>query len=282
MELEKELATRLLEAHPGAAAAALESLPNDEVHDVLAGAPPPATAEVLRQLTPHRASEVLSRLDGPQAEAVLTHLGFDDAADLIRRLPEEIRARFVGALTPESRKALQTLIDFPSGTAGAFMDSRVLALPEDMTVGDAIGQVRKSPDHVRYNLYVVDREGRLVGVLNLRELLLADRKQTLGEISRREVLFIRAEANRSLILGHPAWREAHSLPVVDRNGTYLGAIRYRTWRLLAEEADQERARRNTTTADALGELFATGVAGAVGALTDLASRATQDRSDGQR
>ncbi|NNM34333.1 MAG: CBS domain-containing protein, partial [Gemmatimonadetes bacterium] len=144
---------------------------------------------------------------------------------------------------------------------------------------DAVDRIRKSPGQVRYNLYVVDRGGRLVGVLNLRELLLAERKQTLGEIARRDVLSVPSTATRSLILGHPAWREAHSLPVVDREGTYLGAIRYRTWRLLEEEAQQNRARRDTTTSDALGDLLATGVAGAVGAFTDLASRATHVRSD---
>lgn len=279
MELERELATRLLEAHPRTAAAALESLSNDEIFAVLADAPAAATALVLRQIAPQVGSEVLGRMSGPEAEEVVNHLGFDDAADLIRRLPPDRRSRFVAALTPSSGTALEALVAFPPDTAGVFMDSTVLALPEDVTVSDAVDRIRKSPGQVRYNLYVVDRGGRLVGVLNLRELLLAERKQTLGDIARREVLSIQADANRSLILGHPAWREAHSLPVVDGEGTYLGAIRYRTWRLLEEEAVQRRARRDTTTADALGDLLATGVAGAAGAFTDLASRATRGRAN---
>ena len=282
MELERALASRLLEAHPGAAARTLESLPDDEVLAVLVDTPPGQAAEVLRQLAPNRASEVLGRMTGPEAEGVVEHLGFDDAADLVRRLSAEDRRRFVQALQPGSGKALQALVDFPPGTAGAFMDPRVLALPEDVTVNDAVGRIRSAPDHVRYNLYVVDREGRLVGVLNLRELLLSDGEHTLGTIARRDVLSIPADADRSLIVGHAAWKEAHSIPVVDRKGTYLGAIRYRTWRLLVEEAEQRRSRRDTTTADALGDLMATGLAGAVGALTDLASQATRGKSDDPR
>ena len=148
-----------------------------------------------------------------------------------------------------------------------------------MTVGEAIAQIRRSPDYVRYNLYVVDREGRLVGVLNLRELLLSDSKEPLESIARRDVHSIQSHEGRAAILRHPAWKEAHSLPVVDRRGTYLGAIRYRAWRLLEEEMRGGRARRDSTTADALGDLFATSVAGAVGALTELASRATLGESD---
>ena len=91
-----------------------------------------------------------------------------------------------------------------------------------------------------------------------------------------------AHEDRTAVLKHPAWKEAHSLPVVDGSGTYLGAIRYRTWRLLEEEASRARARRDATTADALGDLLATGVAGVVGGLTDLASRATRAETDGGR
>ena len=74
-----------------------------------------------------------------------------------------------------------------------------------------------------------------MGVLNLRELLLADRKQTLKSVARSDVMSIQGHQDRNAILAHPAWREAHSLPVVDRQGLYLGAIRYRTLRRLESE-----------------------------------------------
>ena len=161
------------------------------------------------------------------------------------------------------------------------MDSRVLALPLDVTAAEAIDQIRRAPENIRYNLYVVDRDHRLVGVLNLRELLLAGRQDTLGDIARRDVLSIQGHEDRAAVLAHPAWREAHSLPVVDRKGVYLGAIRYRTWRLLMEQTRKEVAAGDATTADALGDLFSTGMAGVIGALTHLAASPTTGGPHGQ-
>ncbi|HSM07243.1 MAG TPA: CBS domain-containing protein [Longimicrobiales bacterium] len=272
MKLEKALATQLLTAHPAQAAAALEPLSDDEIFSVLGVAPPGATATLLTRLAPQRASEVLSRIEGAMAEAVVEHLGLDAAAHLVRRLGPDAQAGFVDALAPEQREPLRALLAFPPGTAGALMDSRVLAVPEDVTVAEAVRRIRKAPDHVRYNVYVVDREQRLVGVLNLRELLLADGQKTLASIANRDVLSVLADADRAAVRAHPAWREAHSLPVVDRSGTYLGAIRYRTWRRLEDEADAARGRHDTTTTAALGSLLVTGMVGAMGALTDLAVR----------
>ena len=240
MKLERALAAHLLETDPAAAARALEALPDAAALTVLATAPSREGASVLSQIAPHRGSELLAAMRTAEAEQILDELGADHAADLVRRLPPRDRKRFVDSLAPEYGRALSALLDLPSGTAGALMDSRVLALPEDVTVADAVTQIRQSPQHVRYNLYVVDRERRLVGVLNLRELLLADPGGTLGSIALREVLSIFAGEDRRAVLEHPAWREAHSLPVVDRRGVYLGAIRYRTWRRLADEADRGR------------------------------------------
>jgi len=150
------------------------------------------------------------------------------------------------------------------------MDTGVLALPLDVSAGDAIDRIRRAPENVRYNLYIVDRERRLVGVLNLRELLLADRKESLGALARQDVMSIEGHETAQAVLRHAAWREAHSLPVVDRRGVYLGAIRYRTWRHLLDRAAETRGRRDETTVTALGDLVSAGMAGLLGALVDAA------------
>lgn len=279
MSLEKSLATRLLADHPDEAAAVLETLSEEAVASVLAETGPPSAAQVLARLAPHRAAAALSELPAPVAHEVVVHLGFDEAADMIRRMEPELRAAFVESLDPELVRPLNALLEFPERTAGSLMDSRVLALPVDVTAAEAIDQIRRAPENIRYNLYVVDREQRLVGVMNLRELLLADRKEQLGAIARREVLSIQGHEGLSAVLAHPAWREAHSLPVVDRRGVYLGAIRYRTWRRLEEESRRDAARAHATTADALGDLFSTGMVGVIGALTHIAATPSAGERD---
>lgn len=281
MSLEKTLATRLLGEHPDEAAAVLEGLPEEVTVSVLADAPSETASQVLARLAPHRAAVVLGGFEPSLGNQVVAHLGFDATADLIRRMEQERRERFVAVLEPELARPIRTLLQFSQGTAGSLMDSRVLALPLDVTAGEAIARIRKTPDNVRYNLYVMDRERRLVGVLNLRELMLAEPTARLGSIARHDVLSIDAHADQNAVMSHRAWREAHSLPVVDRAGVYLGAIRYRTWRLLVEEAARDSERRDPTTADALGDLFWTGMAGVIGAFAHVAASPTAGSTDGR-
>ena len=270
--LERTLALRMLTAHPSEAAGALEALDNSAIAAVLSDVEGEPSARVLASLAPNRAAAVLERLELAAAREVLRRLRVDEAAELLRRMDVDTRDGLVDGLDAELAGQLRTMVEFPRGTAGALMDSSVLAMPLDVTAGEAIDQIRRTPEHVRYNLYIVDRERRLVGVLNLRELLLADRKEVLGALARQDVMAIDGHESAQAVLRHPAWREAHSLPVVDRRGVYLGAIRYRTWRRLAEGAARGRRQADPATAAALGELVSTGMAGLLGALVEVTGR----------
>jgi magnesium transporter len=156
------------------------------------------------------------------------------------------------------------------------MDPEVLALPADVSAGEALDRIRAVPEHARYNVYVVDRDQRLVGVVNLRELLLARPPDRLDDLMVRKPLHLPAMASRADVLAHPGWKEVHALPVVDEQGAYLGAIRYRTLRRLEEELLQRPGEDGDATA-ALGQLFATAATGLLEALTGPATTKTGGR-----
>ena len=225
------------------------------------------TSATLRHAAPHRTASILTKLKPERAGPIVAELEQDMAASVLRRIDEAARQELLAALAPGPARSLKSLLRFPEGTAGALMDPNVLALPGDLTADDAHAHIRESPENVRYNLYVVDREQVLIGVLNLRELLLARRKDLLRSIAHPEVLSIRADADRHVILDHPAWNEARSVPVVDEHGLYLGAVRYQTMRRLEEELRAGDGDGGVSTVDALGDLFSTGVVGVFGALT---------------
>ncbi len=152
------------------------------------------------------------------------------------------------------------------------MDPEVLALPSDLTARSALQRVREAASFARYNLYVVDREQRLVGVLNLRELLRARAGDLLSELMVRDPMRITAAADRATLLAHPAWQRVASLPVVDDDGRYLGAVRYRTLRELENEILPKR--RDDDTGAALGTLLTVGAAAVLEAIRGA------DREDG--
>lgn len=260
-ELERRLARRLLEGHPEDAARALETLSDEQSLALLSGLAPEAVVAILPRIASHRAAHLLAGLPRDTVAPVVTGLGLEPAAHMLRRLDPPACETVLASLDERTAHPLRTLLSFAEGSAGSIMDPFVLALPGDTTVKQAEKLIRESPERVRYNLYVVDRDHRLTGVLTLRDLLLADDADRLGDIANRDVRSIVAEADRRAVLVHPAWRVAHSLPVVDESGVYLGAVRYRTLRRLEEEF-RKRSAGQVTTGEALGELFWAGLSGA--------------------
>jgi Mg/Co/Ni transporter MgtE len=108
-------------------------------------------------------------------------------------------------------------------------------------------------------VYVVDREQRLLGALDIRELMLAESKATLGAVMHREVVSVSAHADLATVLSHPGWRELDALPVVDGAGVFFGIIRHRAMRQIAGRADEHEARPMVRTVVSLGELYWTGM-----------------------
>lgn len=257
MAVETELAMGVLAAHPLEAARVLERLSPDEAAVPLAVAEPRVATACLRAMHAPAAAEVLGALDAGRAAGIVEVLPSDVASVCLRRLDDAHREGILSQLGSRRARSLRSLLRFAPNTAGALMDPDVLALPVDLTVAEATARVRTAAQQARYNVYAVDRDHRLVGVFNLRELLIADPEARLSSIARPDPHRLQAEADRHAVVSHPGWREVHALPVVDRSGVYVGAIRYRMLRRLEEEL-RGGAPESGATARALGDLFRTG------------------------
>ena len=268
MNLEHSLAAKLIREHPERAAGVLERLGMQEAKRVLSKAPAREAAPVLQRMSPQFAAAVLETFDTEPTARMLEALPLDVASRLARRLPPERVAAALEILGARPARALRSLLRFPEASAGALMDPDVLALPGDLTAKEALDRIREMPDFARYNVYVVDQEERLTGVVNIRELLIARPRSRLADLMIRDPLRLDALADRSVVVGHPGWKEVHSLPVVDEQGGYLGAVRYRTLRALEEELLGGTV-RDGNPREALGQLFSAGVGGVLDALTNV-------------
>ena len=262
--LESRLAEALLIRHPMRAAVVLEQLGLGPAIAFLSEAPPGQLASVVPLLSQQLASELLRALPMESVAGLLSTSEEDVAARLARGLGDRVDS-VLERLPEERRASLASSLRYPAESAGGLMDPNVLSLPGDLSAEAALARVRELSTNARYNLYVVDREQHLIGVLNLRELLLAAPSSRLDALMIPQPHSLSASAGRASIIAHPGWREAHSLPVVDEQGRYVGAIRYRTLRTL-EETFRNRAPETETT-QALGELLAVGAGGLVRALT---------------
>jgi len=269
VKLERELARHALEHHPGRATTVLERLDESEAVRVLGTCPVSSAAAVVACLSPPYATAVLGGVKSERAGRILGALPVDTAARLVRRTPKDVQTALLAHVDPKHANSIRAVLRFPEGSAGALMGPDVLALPSELNARDALERVRKGAELARYNLYVVDQEQRLVGALNLRELLLARRSTPLTDLMTRNPHRVVATADRASVLANPGWKAVHALPVVDEAGVFLGAIRYRVLRHLEEELLAARTDDFDTSA-ALGQVVVEGARGLLDALSGAA------------
>jgi magnesium transporter len=256
METHLELARAFIESYPDEAALSMEQMAAEDVTALLSEIPVDIAARAIVRMASHQAVECLRSLPLPVAGAVLGVMPRDHGALVLRRMRPEDRAGLLKAAPATAAPGIAVLLRFPENSAGALMDPEVLALPKDVGVGEAFERVRRSEGRIFYYVYIVDRERKLVGVANLRELIEADENKLLEDIMRAPVARLPVHADFITMRAHPAWREYHALPVVDDHGVLVGVLRYKTLR--AEAGEDSRIAPGSDSLDtslALGELY---------------------------
>lgn len=253
------LVRRFIETHPVDAARVMERFAGELSSEVLQDVPVVRLAPVITAMSDHIAAECVAAMDPARATAVLEALDLDQASALLRRIAEPQRDVLLHEMSPERVAQLRRVLAFPPGSAGALMDPKVLSVPQSLTAAEALEHVRAAPHLAIYYLYIYDESSRLCGVVNLRELMLAQPRTPLTNFMATGVDRLSATADRKAILVHPGWTEYHALPVVDGGGRFVGALRYETLRRLEGQARTEVP--SASLAASLGELYWVGLSG---------------------
>jgi magnesium transporter len=150
----------------------------------------------------------------------------DDAADVVEELGEEEAEELLSEMEPSDAYQVRELLSYPPDTAGGRMTPEFVSISPDLTIAVAMRLIRaKAPDaETIYYVYVTDRRGQLLGVVSLRELVVADPQRTIGQVMRRQVIRLPATADQEeaarLLMEH----NFLALPVVDDDGRLLGVI----------------------------------------------------------
>jgi magnesium transporter len=148
--------------------------------------------------------------------------------DLFRQLPEPERARLLAAVRPATRDTLTGLLAYPPTTAAGIMTTELVSVGEDWTVERILAHIRKvaREKETVYAVYVVDpRDGRLVHVVSLRDLLVADPQAVVLDVGkRRPPLTIRPLDSHRDVAALISKYNLLAAPVVDEAGRILGIV----------------------------------------------------------
>ena len=146
--------------------------------------PKELAAEVFVELESDRQEMLINGFSNSELKEVLDELYLDDAVDIVEEMPASVVIRILDRATPEMRKSINEILKYPEDSAGSIMNMEFLSLKKDMTVADALKRIRRiGGDMETINiLYVTDPRRKLLGVLSVRDLLLADEDDLIEEI----------------------------------------------------------------------------------------------------
>jgi Mg2+ transporter MgtE len=183
-------------------------------------------AEALSEVEPEMQASIVSDLDEERAADILEEMAPDEAADLLQDLPEERRDELVDLMQKEEKEDVEELLTYDEESAGGIMTKDFVALAGELTAAQAIDRLRElQPDpELTYYLYVVDAQGRLEGVISLRDLVVAKPDAKLSDVMDPHVLKVEATTPKEDVAALIAKYDLLALPVVDARQALIGTV----------------------------------------------------------
>jgi len=218
--------TKLALLHPADIADIVEEMAADERRQVFEQLDIETAAEALSEVEPEMQAAIVSDLDEERAADILDEMAPDEAADLLQDLPEDRREELVDLMEKDEKEDVEELLTHDEDTAGGIMTKDFIALGGSLTAAQAIDKLRElQPDaELTYYLYVVDDEGRLDGVVSLRDLVVANPAKKLTEIMDRHVLKVDVTTAKEDLAALIAKYDLLALPVVDARQVLVGTV----------------------------------------------------------
>ncbi|TMC23893.1 MAG: magnesium transporter [Chloroflexi bacterium] len=209
--------TKLADLHPADIADILEQLDVEEAGAMLGRLDTETAADALSEVETSLQHEILSELDPERASDLLEMLPPDDAADILADIPQEEAERLLSLMPANESQPIRELLRYGAQTAGGIMTTEVVSLSQDMTVEEALVYLRQHSAHLEmiYYLYIVDDEHRLVGVVSLRELVVAEPITRLRDLMDRDVIKVTTDTDQEEVARVIARYDLLGVPVVD-------------------------------------------------------------------
>ena len=169
---------------------------------------------------------LIHKLNDKELRAVMDDLFLDDTVDLIEEMPASVVKRVLAQSDSETRAYINEILKYPKDSAGSIMTIEFVALRPTMTVEDAFERIRKTAidKETIYTCYVIDPTNKLLGLVTAKDLMLADKKLTIGEIMNENIIYAHTEDDREEVARTFTAYGFLALPIVDRETRLVGIV----------------------------------------------------------
>ncbi len=218
--------SRLARLHPSDLAEIIGDLSAQDALRVIGSLDDEAAADALEHLGADIQRTLINDLGTERAADIIEEMDSDDAADLLGDLPHERQDELLAEMDAETAQDLRELVRYDEHTAGGLMTTDYLWIYPHRTIGATISKIREIAQDTEfvYYLYVTDEADKLLGVLSLRSLLLAEPGATVDDVMVTEVVSVGADATADEVASLIARYDLLACPVLDAQGIMRGIV----------------------------------------------------------
>ena len=221
----KELKEELENLHPVDLVDAMEELDKKQRMLVFRLLSKEEAAEVFTDMNSDMREELLEALTDSELKEIMDEMYVDDTVDVLEEMPANVVDRLLMATDEETRKQINTLLQYPEDSAGSIMNIEYISLRKEMTVADAILKIREVGINREtiYTCYVTEKR-KLIGVVDVKDLLTAGESRLIEEIMDENVIYARTLDDQEQVANQINKYGLVAIPILDHEDCMVGIV----------------------------------------------------------
>ena len=219
----------LVTMNPSDVAAIFMDLEENQIPIMFRLLPKEQAAETFVEMEPDAQELLIRGFSDNELKEVLSELYVDDAADIVEEMPANVVKRILKAADPEMRSSINQILRYPENSAGSIMTTEYVSLRPTMTVEEAILRIRRQgiDKETIYTCYVTDQQRKLLGLVTVKDLLLADDDEmTIEELMLTNLIFVSTHTDQEEVAHMFSKYNFLALPVVDTENRMVGIVTF--------------------------------------------------------
>ncbi len=223
-----ELRSILEDMNPADISALFENLPADRLPLLFRLLPKELAADTFVEMEANAQAMLIQGFSDNELKEVLDELYLDDAVDIVEEMPANVVKRILLNTDPNTRKMINEILKYPDDSAGSLMTIEYVSLRPHMTVEEAIKRIRRTgiDKETIYTCYVTEDDRRLIGIVTVKALLLADENLTMEDIMETHIISVNTLEDKEDVAQKFTKYDLMAVPVVDEENRLVGIVTF--------------------------------------------------------
>lgn len=188
--------------------------------------PKDKAVDVFTYFDSEQQQDIIATSTEADVEYILKEIFFDDKIDMLEEMPANIVDKILEKASPSERTLINQFLNYPEDSAGSIMTIEYCSVKKTLTVKEAMARLKKVglQRETIYTIYVVDANRKLEGIVSLRELVIADEDEVIGNIMTKDVVYVNVYEDQEVVAGVIQKYDFVAVPVVDNEERIVGII----------------------------------------------------------